>query len=193
VIILRKLNRPIRLAAALSAAAAILIFTSAAVANSGKVIADCNSHGYLTGHYSRSELQSALNGMGADVREYTNCYDVISRALGAVAAAGGGHGGGGGSSSGGPGGTGATGHSAAVSTRGVYSHVRNAVAAGPGSKAPVLLSGSPVSPGATGIGTSSDAHTLPTPLLIVLIALGLATAGGGGIAVRRRVVARGGG
>lgn len=43
--------------------------------------ADCNSHGRLTQHYSVAELHTALSGMPADEKEYTNCYDVIQRQL----------------------------------------------------------------------------------------------------------------
>jgi hypothetical protein len=55
-----------------------------AIAASGvatAVIADCNAHGRLTRTYSSAELQAALASMPADVKEYTNCYDVIQRAL----------------------------------------------------------------------------------------------------------------
>jgi hypothetical protein len=44
-------------------------------------ITDCNNHGQLTQHYSAATLQAALGQMPADVREYTDCYDVIERAL----------------------------------------------------------------------------------------------------------------
>ena len=52
---------------------------------------DCNQNGRLTGHYSRAELQAALSSMPVTIKEYTNCYDVISRALAAAAASGGGN------------------------------------------------------------------------------------------------------
>jgi len=44
-------------------------------------ITDCNAHGQLTAHYSPATLQAALGQMPADVREYTDCYDVIERQL----------------------------------------------------------------------------------------------------------------
>lgn len=53
-----------------------------AYASSGtKVIADCNAHNMLTRHYTIPQLQNALSTMPADVAEYTNCHDVIQRAL----------------------------------------------------------------------------------------------------------------
>jgi hypothetical protein len=54
---------------------------SAAAGASSPVIADCNLHGHLTQRYSVSQLHTALIEMPADVQEYTDCYDVIQRAL----------------------------------------------------------------------------------------------------------------
>src|SRR5947209_3366221 len=67
---------------------------AAALAASGltaaQAITDCNSHGRLTTHYSAAVLRQALAQMPADVREYTDCYDVIQRQLlGQLGAAGG--------------------------------------------------------------------------------------------------------
>jgi hypothetical protein len=44
-------------------------------------ISDCNDHGQLTAHYSPATLRAALAQMPVDVREYTDCYDVIERQL----------------------------------------------------------------------------------------------------------------
>jgi hypothetical protein len=44
-------------------------------------IADCNSHGQLTQHYSVAQLHTALSTMPTDVQEYTNCYNVIQSQL----------------------------------------------------------------------------------------------------------------
>jgi hypothetical protein len=71
----------------------------AAQAANSQVIADCNSHGQLTGTYSVSALQNALSTMPGDIKEYTNCYDVVQRAL--LAQIGNSHHGGGGGGSGG--------------------------------------------------------------------------------------------
>jgi hypothetical protein len=45
------------------------------------VVADCNAHGRLTQTYSLGELQTAISTLPADVKEYTDCFDVINRAL----------------------------------------------------------------------------------------------------------------
>ena len=44
-------------------------------------ITDCNDHGQLTQQYSSDVLRQALAQMPADVREYTDCNDVIQRQL----------------------------------------------------------------------------------------------------------------
>jgi len=59
-------------------------FAVPAASASAKVnaaIADCNAHGKLTRTYSLSQLQIAITTMPSDVKEYTDCYDVINRAL----------------------------------------------------------------------------------------------------------------
>ncbi len=184
--------------AALALVPAALVSAAPAAASSSQVLADCNSSGHLTGSYSRTDLQGALSGMGADTREYTNCYDVVRRALLSSAAAGGGRAGGGGASGGGSSSS-TSGHAAGshgnpgVSTRGVYSKAPGATSAGSGSGGAVPLDGSTVRPGSTGVNTSSGVRSLPAPLIGVLVLLGLAAIGGGGIALRRRVVARHGG
>jgi hypothetical protein len=66
-------------------------------------LADCNAHDTLTHVYTSAELQDALATMPATMKEYTDCQDVINRALNTALGsghgkAGGGSGGGGGSS-----------------------------------------------------------------------------------------------
>jgi hypothetical protein len=53
----------------------------AAAASLNPVVADCNAHGKLTQTYSLGELQTAISTLPADVKEYTDCFDVINRAL----------------------------------------------------------------------------------------------------------------
>ncbi len=66
----------VALVAALAAATAAPAFAA-----SSPVIADCNSHGKLTQHYSVAQLHTALSTMPADVQEYTDCYNVIQTQL----------------------------------------------------------------------------------------------------------------
>lgn len=44
-------------------------------------IADCYQHSQLTAHYSTDTLRKALVQMPADVREYSDCFDVIEKQL----------------------------------------------------------------------------------------------------------------
>jgi hypothetical protein len=76
----RRLVTSLAVVCALSAAAPA---TSAAQSGgtASQAIADCNSHGTLTAHYSADALRSALATMPADIREYTDCYDVIEKQL----------------------------------------------------------------------------------------------------------------
>ncbi len=64
-------------------AGAIASFVAPAVAADGAaaVIADCNSHNQLTRPYPPAQLRAALATMPASLKEYTDCYDVINRAL----------------------------------------------------------------------------------------------------------------
>jgi hypothetical protein len=54
---------------------------ASAWAVNSQVIADCNTHGKLTGHYSNATLRNALATLPVDVKEYTNCADVITSQL----------------------------------------------------------------------------------------------------------------
>lgn len=66
---------------------------------SNRVINDCLAHrAGLTGHYTVAQLNHALQVMSAETKEYTNCPDVINRALLAAVGHGGSGGGGGGGS-----------------------------------------------------------------------------------------------
>ncbi len=56
--------------------------TIAASNSSGAVaIADCRAHGRLTQSYSVAALENALATMPVDVKQYTDCYDVIQSGL----------------------------------------------------------------------------------------------------------------
>jgi hypothetical protein len=71
-----------------------------ALAATSPVITDCNAHGALTRSYSIAQLREALATMSASTKEYTNCPDVINRAIAAAVAGGKTHGGTGTSGSG---------------------------------------------------------------------------------------------
>jgi hypothetical protein len=71
------------------AVSAIAALAAPALAAQSPPVSDCNAHGRLTKRYTAKQLQTALSTMPADIKEYTNCYDVIQRAL--VADVGGQH------------------------------------------------------------------------------------------------------
>jgi hypothetical protein len=71
----------VALLCAVLALAASALAGSAWGAAANPVIADCNAHGKLTRTYTLPQLQLAITTMSVDVKEYTDCYDVINRAL----------------------------------------------------------------------------------------------------------------
>lgn len=110
---------------------ALAVAPASASASQSDVVNDCNSHGRLTQPYTVAQLSRALSTMGADVKEYTNCYDVIDGAL-------------------------------------------------------LTQSGGARGTGAAASGAASSGSFLSTPLIVVLVALGLAGATLGAVAARRR-------
>ena len=67
----------------LLAAGAVMVSLAASSASAAapNPNADCNANSRLTGHYTPTELRHALATMPADLKEYTDCYDVIQRTL----------------------------------------------------------------------------------------------------------------
>jgi hypothetical protein len=66
--------------AALGLLVALLAFPATAAASGDDVIRDCTDDGRLSKKYSDAEYRDALRNLPADVDEYTNCREVISRA-----------------------------------------------------------------------------------------------------------------
>lgn len=71
---------------ALIALGFVLLSSLAAAAPAGAAglsppAADCYAHTHLTRTYTAAQLRNALATMPADIREYSDCYDVINRAL----------------------------------------------------------------------------------------------------------------
>jgi len=54
-----------------------MVAAAASRGTPSQAISDCNQHGRLTAAYSTSTLRAALAQMPVDVKEYTDCYDVI--------------------------------------------------------------------------------------------------------------------
>jgi hypothetical protein len=78
---MRQALKWIGLAGVLAASASALVAAPALGAGQSPAVADCNAHAQLTRTYTAKQLQNALATMPADIKEYTDCYDVIQRAL----------------------------------------------------------------------------------------------------------------
>jgi hypothetical protein len=159
--------------------------------NGDAVIRDCAQDSSLSKTYTQAEYKDALAHLPKDVKEYTDCQDVIRRAqLSAAGGGGTGAGGSGGSGAGaGVGSGGGTGGGAAPTAGGSgngLNDVTNAIAtASPKERAalqqaiagggPVTVNGRDLSPGALSRGDLSSNTSIPGPLIVVLILLALGT------------------
>jgi hypothetical protein len=164
----------------LAATVALFALPAIAQASPEQVIRDCAKDGKLDQHYSLSDLKKAEKKLPTDVDEYTNCRDVINqaevqgsggksngKAHGAVAGAVGGGGGGGGP----------------ASSKDARALAR---AQSTGAK-PLTLHGEKVLPGSGGaFKTAGSANSLPTPVLLALIAILALTVAGALVAFNRR-------
>ena len=187
---------------------ATLLIVPAAQAGETQIYKDCQDDSQLQGHYTLSELRQARSDLPSDVDEYSDCRDVLSRAIAAKTSSpsgsntNGGGGGGGGTSSGGGGGSGSgagaggsgsgSGDSAPAapvtpSTPQDQAALTQAATQG---AAPVNLDGQAVLPGgASRLAADVGRNSLPTTLIVVLILLALATVGGAARRIRNRGIA----
>ena len=61
----------------------LLVAAPAAMAGTrADIVADCFDNGKLDGNYSASQIRDARNNLPADVDQYSDCRDVLARALG---------------------------------------------------------------------------------------------------------------
>jgi hypothetical protein len=152
---------------------ALLVAAPAALAASTrtKILRECQD-GRLTGDYTPSEIRDARNNIPDDIDQYSNCRDVLTRALlaGAADSGDGGNSGGGGSG-GGPGAGGGTGGGERLtpSTDADRQAIQSAAAGG---GQPLEIAGRKVSP-----GVGSLRNDLPTTLIVALALLAVATLG----------------
>jgi hypothetical protein len=77
----RRLLTSFAVLCALALCAPTIVSAATSSGTAAQAITDCNDHDTLTQHYSPAVLRQALAQMSADVREYTDCYDVIERQL----------------------------------------------------------------------------------------------------------------
>jgi hypothetical protein len=155
---------------ALIALLALLLVAPAAPAQStrNKILRECQS-GRLTGDYTAREIRDARNNIPDDLDQYTDCRDVLSRAL--LSRAGGAEGSGGdpgsGAATGGSGGSG--GGSAAPLTPTTEADQQALQGAAQAGSTPIQIAGRPVTP-----GESALRNDLPVTLLVLLALLAVA-------------------
>jgi hypothetical protein len=169
---------------ALIAMLALLLAAPPALADAtrNKILRECQT-GRLTGDYSAREIRDARNNIPDDLDQYTDCRDVLTRAL--LSRAGGGDsgsggGGGGGAGGGGGGGTGGGEPAAPLtpSTDADKQALEQATGAG---EVPVNVGGRAVTP-----GESAFRNDLPAPLLVLLALLAAAAVAGLAMQLRKR-------
>ena len=166
-----------------------------------QVIKDCNQDGVLNGQYSNGELREALDNLPTDIDEYSDCRDVIRAAITSGSTRGGdpdsrgGGGPGGGDPRGGGGGAGAEPAVLTPEEHAARQQDQQDLAAitspeNRDDRPAVEVGGQSVKPGSDGLfDLASASNSVPFPLLLALIALGLLALGGGLVALRRRIPA----
>jgi hypothetical protein len=186
--------------------AALLLPTAARAASPGTIIRDCADDSTLQGHYSVADLRKALGQVPKDVNEYSDCSDVISRAIanqttrnndnsGSSGTSGGGASGGGkGSGGGGSQGTSAPrAHANAAAQDGIvgastaqdHQAVDEAAIKGGG---PLELNGHSVVPAAR-LASDVGRNSLPGALIAALVLLCVLAIAATAPLLRRRVIA----
>jgi len=171
---------------ALIAVLALLLAAPVAQADAtrNKILRECQS-GNLSGDYTAQEIRDARNNIPDDVDQYTDCRDVLTRALlsRAGGSGGGGAGGGAGGGTGGTGGGGSGGGSGGApltpSTEADHAAIADATKA---ADEPIEVAGRPVTPGA-----ATMRNDLPSTLLVMLALVAAAAVAGFAPLIRRSV------
>jgi hypothetical protein len=174
--------------------AMLLVTASPAFADTRQqILRECQD-GALTGDYTAKEIRDARDNIPTDIDQYSNCRQVLTRALlglaggssnpsggsnppGGGSGGSGGIGGSGGSSGGTGGATGGSGGSGAPSG-GLLTPTtpedQQALADAAKGAGPVAVGGTPID--ASKVGLGADRHTLPTSMIVALVLLALAAA-----------------
>jgi hypothetical protein len=166
----------LRLALIASLALLLAAPTALADATRNKILRECQT-GQLTGDYTAREIRDARSNIPDDLDQYTDCRDVLTRAL--LSRAGGDSGSGGDAAgTGGGGGTGGGAGAAPLtpSTDADRQALQGAAEAG---SVPIDVAGRRVAPG------EALRNDLPTTLLVMLALLGAAALAGLGPMIRR--------
>jgi hypothetical protein len=154
--------------------------TALADATRNKILRECQT-GRLTGDYTAREIRDARNNIPDDLDQYTDCRDVLTRAL--LSRAGGGSGSGDSGGTAGGGGTGGTGggEGGAPLTPSTDAD-RQALEQAATGTVPVEVAGRRVTP-----GESAFRNDPPSTLLVLLALLAAAAVAGLAPQLRRRV------
>ena len=156
----------------------LLVAAPAAMAGTrADIVEDCFEDGDLDGNYTASQIRDARNNLPADVDQYSDCRDVLSRALGGsgTEATGGSFGGG-------------AAPSEPLTPSGPAEEQELQEAIAEGGEEPVQVGDSTVIPGASGFEAGAARSDIPSTLLTALILLGLAAIAAAAPYARRTVV-----
>jgi hypothetical protein len=161
-----------------------LLLTVASPALAGtreKILQECQD-GRLSGDYTAKEIRDARNNIPTDIDQYSDCRDVLGRALDDKSGGGGAGGPGGGSGGAG----GGSGSEPLLTPASPADHSAIAQAQQHGD-APVSVGGVPLTPGAAGFHAGAPRTPVPTETLVVLALLALAALAGTVPFARRRL------
>jgi hypothetical protein len=160
-----------------SVVAVLLLAASPALAGTREQVLQQCQDGRLTGDFTVKEIRDARNNIPTDIDQYSDCRDVLSRAL--AGRAGGSTGGGGGGGAGA-----ATGGGGTLTPETPRDQKALAEAASAGDT-PVQVDGERLVPGAAGFQAHAARNPLPVGLIVVLVLLALAAAAGTAPRLRR--------
>src|SRR5688500_9109658 len=156
----------------------LLVAAPAAMAGTrADIVADCFEDGDLDGNYTASQIRDARNNLPADVDQYSDCRDVLSRALGGSGTE---QTGGAGPAGGGP--------AEPLAPSGAAEQQALDDAAAQGGDNPVQVGDGTVVPGASGFAAGAPRSEIPGTLLTALILLGLAALAAAAPYARRTVL-----
>jgi hypothetical protein len=174
-----------------------------------KILRECSQNGRLTGDYTAQQIRDARSNIPDDIDEYTDCRDVLSRAmLGGSTGGGGGGGGGddaarGGGVPGSSGGASASGGSSPSDAAGGGAQPAATPQSPPSPEEqreldearirpgePQRIAGRQLVPGASVLTATTARNDIPAGLVVVLVLVALTALVGAGVQVRKRVIAR---
>jgi hypothetical protein len=168
----------------------LLVAAPAAMAGTrADILKDCQDD-KIDGSYSPSEIRDARNNIPADIDQYTDCRDVLGRALGGSGDKEVGGGGNGDALGGGGGGSGSGLPAERLTPNSPDEQAALDKAGVTGGDAPVQVGDGTIVPGAAGLASDAARNALPASLLAVLILLGVAALAAAVPPVLRRVHAR---